>query len=486
MKILKNKFGFLLALIMAIRCITPIAVSAAVLSDTGEDAVVSDSSLGIGKVQALDDTISWEATGTPTPVSRGGEVKSDTLNVYSTPTIDVWFSFSNSENAGKIDREVQRYDNLYLVGQVGNISGNFTLEFKMINDRDGSTFANGTISNTYKACLKEYIRFSQNENIRGRVYVWPENSTQGWFVDTTAEVKMPGWQQWTATSWQKSYNNMETVFYRNENDDVYMHYKLYYANNLSLKVKYEVYSPSGTLLDSGYDTGKTYKIFNIKSSYPYGTYTVKYTVSGDIFEMSVKKTFEVKTKIGSTTSKYQYVTKGIVDTATVSGAIDTTAVGGVNTGSGTSAAVADPTIEQENNTVTLSCNTSGATIYYVTRDANADVEEDTFSIDNATEYKTPFKITADTAVVAVAVKDSDYSNYVTAVVKYQEPETLKGDVNGDGKVNTTDAVLIARLGIGKLKNDSMYAKSDVNGDGKVNTVDAVLVARYGIGKIKTL
>lgn len=52
-----------------------------------------------------------------------------------------------------------------------------------------------------------------------------------------------------------------------------------------------------------------------------------------------------------------------------------------------------------------------------------------------------------------------------------------GDVNGDGKVNSTDAVLILRYAA-QLGVDIDTAAADVNGDGKINSTDAVLVLRY--------
>ncbi len=59
------------------------------------------------------------------------------------------------------------------------------------------------------------------------------------------------------------------------------------------------------------------------------------------------------------------------------------------------------------------------------------------------------------------------------------PAGMYGDVNGDGRVNTGDTVIISKYAskLGDLPAGSeVYA--DVNGDGRVNTGDAVLVARY--------
>ena len=52
-----------------------------------------------------------------------------------------------------------------------------------------------------------------------------------------------------------------------------------------------------------------------------------------------------------------------------------------------------------------------------------------------------------------------------------------GDVNGDEKVDSTDAVLILRYAA-QLGVDIDTTAADVNGDGKIDSTDAVLVLRY--------
>ena len=62
-------------------------------------------------------------------------------------------------------------------------------------------------------------------------------------------------------------------------------------------------------------------------------------------------------------------------------------------------------------------------------------------------------------------------------IRVGEGTVTWGDVNGDGKVNSTDAVLILRYAA-QLGVDIDTAAADVNGDGKINSTDAVLVLRY--------
>lgn len=71
----------------------------------------------------------------------------------------------------------------------------------------------------------------------------------------------------------------------------------------------------------------------------------------------------------------------------------------------------------------------------------------------------------------------------------QTPETpvLPGDVNGDGKVTSSDYVLIKNHILDKNKlSDTALKVADVNKDGKVTSSDYVLVKNYILGKIDSL
>lgn len=60
----------------------------------------------------------------------------------------------------------------------------------------------------------------------------------------------------------------------------------------------------------------------------------------------------------------------------------------------------------------------------------------------------------------------------------EETVTL-GDINGDGKINLTDAALLVQY-VNEIItfNDTQLAAGDVNGDGKVNLTDAALLIQY--------
>ena len=58
----------------------------------------------------------------------------------------------------------------------------------------------------------------------------------------------------------------------------------------------------------------------------------------------------------------------------------------------------------------------------------------------------------------------------------------RGDVNGDGKVDSADAMLVMKCDAGllSLSNDEIK-RADLNGDGKIDSCDAVYILRIAAG-----
>ena len=66
-----------------------------------------------------------------------------------------------------------------------------------------------------------------------------------------------------------------------------------------------------------------------------------------------------------------------------------------------------------------------------------------------------------------------------------ESEFTFGDVNGDGRVNTADYVVLKRHIMGSYKlSDDALARANINGDAKLNTADYVLLKRFIMGSWK--
>lgn len=66
--------------------------------------------------------------------------------------------------------------------------------------------------------------------------------------------------------------------------------------------------------------------------------------------------------------------------------------------------------------------------------------------------------------------------------KVRTGDVMKGDVNGDGKVNGTDALWVSQYFVGARQlTDAQKAAADVNHDGKINGTDALWIAQYFVG-----
>ncbi len=74
-------------------------------------------------------------------------------------------------------------------------------------------------------------------------------------------------------------------------------------------------------------------------------------------------------------------------------------------------------------------------------------------------------------------------NYNIKSGSFDNTELAKGDMNGDGKVDIIDAMIIMQYTVGTTNlADYQIEAADIDGDGKVNVVDAYLIARYTVGK----
>jgi hypothetical protein len=60
--------------------------------------------------------------------------------------------------------------------------------------------------------------------------------------------------------------------------------------------------------------------------------------------------------------------------------------------------------------------------------------------------------------------------------------SLRGDVNGDGKIDASDALLIQQALVGALASSTtIYPRGDANCNGSIDAADVVLVLRAAVG-----
>ncbi|MBN1698567.1 MAG: IPT/TIG domain-containing protein [Spirochaetales bacterium] len=74
---------------------------------------------------------------------------------------------------------------------------------------------------------------------------------------------------------------------------------------------------------------------------------------------------------------------------------------------------------------------------------------------------------------------------VTAVYVHGDPtpppEDRLGDVDGSGRIDIVDALLVAQYYVGLIQTFAVPQNADVNCDGNVTIIDALLIARYYVG-----
>lgn len=71
----------------------------------------------------------------------------------------------------------------------------------------------------------------------------------------------------------------------------------------------------------------------------------------------------------------------------------------------------------------------------------------------------------------------------------EEPEIVytAGDLNGDGNINSSDALFILQYAVGSVElSESALAVADVTNDGRVNSTDALKILQYAVGIIDQL
>lgn len=60
-------------------------------------------------------------------------------------------------------------------------------------------------------------------------------------------------------------------------------------------------------------------------------------------------------------------------------------------------------------------------------------------------------------------------------------ENVRGDVNGDGSINSSDALMVLQKSVDLEVENFDEAAADVNGDGEINSSDALTILRISVG-----
>lgn len=89
-------------------------------------------------------------------------------------------------------------------------------------------------------------------------------------------------------------------------------------------------------------------------------------------------------------------------------------------------------------------------------------------------------LASQSSIVIATARATDF--LIDTVNTLKEQTILLGDVNGDGEVDTVDAVLVVKHFVKGTTSEIPLAVGDVNGDGDIDTVDAVAIIKIYLGK----
>ncbi|MBP9989364.1 MAG: cellulose binding domain-containing protein [Ruminococcus sp.] len=78
-------------------------------------------------------------------------------------------------------------------------------------------------------------------------------------------------------------------------------------------------------------------------------------------------------------------------------------------------------------------------------------------------------------------------HFATRVTNESYEKCILGDVNGDGKIDSADALCVVKH-VSKIEElfDTQQKNGDVNADGKLDTNDTLILLKYSVGDVKKL
>ena len=126
--------------------------------------------------------------------------------------------------------------------------------------------------------------------------------------------------------------------------------------------------------------------------------------------------------------------------------------------------------------------TTGQTVYNPTKGSILYIDQTTGSADHSVSFTVYPSEIKDSAILIYGTDISGEADSLIAAII--EGKYILGDVNGDERVNSRDALLILQsvVGIATLTDDQKLA-ANTNGDKNVNSRDALLILQLVVGII---
>lgn len=85
---------------------------------------------------------------------------------------------------------------------------------------------------------------------------------------------------------------------------------------------------------------------------------------------------------------------------------------------------------------------------------------------------------AEIEVILGKIADSSVVNYAVIAKEQEQIKFIPGDIDNDERVNAFDIILMRRALIEPPTNEREKPAADMNGDGNINISDAVMVQRF--------
>lgn len=93
-----------------------------------------------------------------------------------------------------------------------------------------------------------------------------------------------------------------------------------------------------------------------------------------------------------------------------------------------------------------------------------------------------YKLGENTIEIYFEATPAVYTTYKINIVEGEQPVIVKGDVNSDKKVNSSDALLVLQHAVQLITLTSEQAKiADMNSDSKINSLDALMILQTSVG-----
>ena len=81
----------------------------------------------------------------------------------------------------------------------------------------------------------------------------------------------------------------------------------------------------------------------------------------------------------------------------------------------------------------------------------------------------------------LSLRSSD-TEYTRVIALFEGGEIIPGDADGNGAVDTTDALIVLRCALGiSGSEEDILASSDMDGNGLIDTTDALIILRLALG-----